>query len=349
MTSQFKSMPIKGSMRPEGLAQLFNTRLPLNRKEAFFTATVLPAIICADSFAHFDRFLNLLGLRDIPINITIEQANIQFFTEYSLAESIYDDQTVDRFPDAPREKDRPDLMILIEGSEPLLIAVEGKLYASTQASALNQQMNQQERDVISYLRKRWPKHRPIHAALLPAAMKKEFGGRGPKLIVTWEEILDKYKDVESVRYFHEILRIALRDYETLRAKSSPSNGDGTLTGAEILLRHQKDDLEFQTMGRQGGIDGGPLNDDIAKNRWRKQRYYVRKSSLHTTNWFLVSDFVALVSRKNLITMFGQVLETARDVETDDAAFGRRVRKLLAEQGGVDALAAQCEAASQPTE
>lgn len=339
-------MPIEGSIRPKGLSQLLDTRLPLNRKEAFFTATVLPAIICADSFKYFDHFLNLLGLRDIPIDITIEQANIQFFTEYSLAESIYGESNAAKFPDAPREKDRPDLMILIEGSEPLLIAVEAKLYASTQASDLNRQMEQQERDVISYLRKRWPELRPIHAALLPEAMKKEFGGRGPKLIVTWEDILDKYKDVESARYFHEILRIGLRDYETLRAQSSPSNGDGVLTGAEILHRHQKGNLGFQTMGRQGGIHGGPLKDDVKNDTWQKRRYYVRKSSLHTTNWFLVSDFVALVSRKNLITMFEQVLE---NVETDDAAFGHRVRKLLEERGGVDALAAQCKAASQPTE
>ena len=46
----------------------------------------------------------------------------------------------------------------------------------------------------------------------------------------------------------------------------------------------------------------------------------------------------------LIGIFGQVLETAQDQETD-AAFGRQVRKLLAEQGGVEALAEQCETVS----
>src|SRR5271169_2774544 len=86
-------MPDDGSMRPKGLSQLLDTHLPLNRKEVFFTATVLPAIICADNFKHFDRFLKLLGLRDIPIDVSVEQANIQFFTEYCLAESIYGDLT----------------------------------------------------------------------------------------------------------------------------------------------------------------------------------------------------------------------------------------------------------------
>ena len=50
------------------------------------------------------------------------------------------------------------------------------------------------------------------------------------------------------------------------------------------------------------------------------------------------------SRKTLIGIFGQVLETEQAQDTD-AAFGRQVRKLLSEQGGVAALAEQCETVS----
>ncbi len=46
----------------------------------------------------------------------------------------------------------------------------------------------------------------------------------------------------------------------------------------------------------------------------------------------------------LIGIFGQVLQTAQAQEADEA-FGRQVRKLLAEQGGVEALAEQCETVS----
>jgi TnpA family transposase len=46
----------------------------------------------------------------------------------------------------------------------------------------------------------------------------------------------------------------------------------------------------------------------------------------------------------LISVFGQVLETARDVETD-AAFGSRVKSLLAERGGIEVLAKQCATVS----
>jgi len=48
--------------------------------------------------------------------------------------------------------------------------------------------------------------------------------------------------------------------------------------------------------------------------------------------------------ENLIGIFGQVLETEQ-AQNSDAAFGRHVRKLLSEQGGVAALAEQCETVS----
>src|SRR5208283_3552469 len=48
--------------------------------------------------------------------------------------------------------------------------------------------------------------------------------------------------------------------------------------------------------------------------------------------------------ETLISIFGQVLETERAQDTD-AAFGCEVRKLLLQQGGVAALAEQCETVS----
>ena len=356
MTSRPDSMPAEGSMGHKGLSQLLNTRLPLNRKEVFFTATVLPAIICADSFRHFDRFLRLLGLRDIAIDISKENANIQFFTEYSLVESILGNRSAkDRFPHPPHEKERPDVMIFIERSEPILIAIEAKLYSSARASDLKREMENQEKHVLSYLLKHLPglrRDNTVHAALLPKGMKDYFGDQGPALTITWEDLQREYEDVESARYFLEILGIALRDYDTLKSPETTfgAHAEGKVTGAEILYGYQNHILKFEAMGRQGGIKGDSLKEDIAENKWKEHEYEVRESSADLpANWFPISDFVALVSRKNLITVLGQVLEGARDSEVNDAVLGHRVRKLLAEQGGVDVLAAQCKEVSQPIE
>ncbi len=92
-------------------AQLLQTRLPLNRKEVYFTATVLPGIVCADDFAHFDRFLRLLGAPKSAIQAArFPSTNVQFFTEYCLADAIHGDVKL-RFPDPPDSHERPDLVV----------------------------------------------------------------------------------------------------------------------------------------------------------------------------------------------------------------------------------------------
>ena len=50
------------------------------------------------------------------------------------------------------------------------------------------------------------------------------------------------------------------------------------------------------------------------------------------------------TEENLIGIFGEVLETEQEQDTD-AAFGRQVRNLLSKQGGVTMLAEQCETVS----
>ncbi len=338
MTSETVLTPTGASPPGAGLRRLFENRLPLNRKEVFFTATVLPAIICADGFAHFHRFLDLLGLRDIPIDVRKDSANIQFFTEYGLAESIYGERANARFPNPRPDRDRPDVMIFIEGSAPLLIAIEAKLYTSAQPSALKEEMERQKTQVLEHLRKHWPELRIHHAALLPDPMKREFGDQGPMLVITWDEVLRTYEDVESAQYFCEILRIALEGYPILKSPEATfgAHAEGKLTGAEILRCYQSRDTKFQAMGRRGGIDGAALKDDIAENRWEKQEYEVRSSPDDLpANWFRISGFVTLVSRQNLITAFERVVKAARDEATDDAAFGRRVRQLIKEKGGVE--------------
>ena len=42
--------------RISGLSGLFGGRLPINRKERYYTGTVLPMIVASDVFKHFGRF-----------------------------------------------------------------------------------------------------------------------------------------------------------------------------------------------------------------------------------------------------------------------------------------------------
>ncbi len=78
-----------GMKQNGGHRALVDQHLPLNRKERYFTGTVLPAIVCADNFRHFDLFLRLLTTAELPrVDPHPERTNLQFFTEYSFVEAL---------------------------------------------------------------------------------------------------------------------------------------------------------------------------------------------------------------------------------------------------------------------
>lgn len=87
------------------LSELMQTALPLNRKERYFTGTVLPMIVCADGFRQLHLLAALMGCKLPRVKPDPASANIQFFTEYSLVESIYGVKTKARFPTPPKTKD----------------------------------------------------------------------------------------------------------------------------------------------------------------------------------------------------------------------------------------------------
>ena len=112
------------------LDDLLDATLPLNRKERYYTGTVLPALLCADSMRYLDRLgrsdlldLGVLDVRDDPDDCTV-----LFFTEYSLIESAIGPIGA-KFPGmAALAKDTPDVVVLITHPKPVLIALEAKMY-----------------------------------------------------------------------------------------------------------------------------------------------------------------------------------------------------------------------------
>jgi hypothetical protein len=81
------------------LNDLLDSTLPLNRKERYYTGTVLPALLCADSMAHLARLgrPELLDIGDLTVRADPEDCTVLFFTEYSLIESAVG-EAAHRFP-----------------------------------------------------------------------------------------------------------------------------------------------------------------------------------------------------------------------------------------------------------
>ncbi|MDC3985926.1 hypothetical protein [Polyangium jinanense] len=277
------------------IGHLADAGLPFNRKERYFTGTVLPMLVCADNFAHFDRLTELAGLGRIKVDATPASTNVQFFTEYGFAESLVG-AAKKRFRGAPTSRETPDVMIYVAGSEPALLAIEAKMYDRPSATELKIQLAAQKRQV-DYLASQLglEASQVAHVALLPARLAGEVGTL-PGRIVTWEQIRDTFADV-APPYFVEVLRVALERYDALaaaRVMTFGANAEVKLTGTEIHQRHHEGTLSLGWMGRAGGLHGMKLAKDLVTGGWRKQRYECSSEAAGKPNWFTVAEFVAKV-------------------------------------------------------
>ena len=161
------------------LAHLMKTALPMNRKERFFTGTVFPGIVCKKDFQDLGVLALLIpGCVLPPIDPHPATTNIQFFTEYSLVESIYGNEAKERFPTPPTSKDTPDILILVSGEPTVLIALEAKMYDQPSAPKLTEQMRAQ-RVQLDYLRQHLALDAVHHAALLPRGLADKIAGDLP--------------------------------------------------------------------------------------------------------------------------------------------------------------------------
>ena len=275
-----------------GLDALFAHRLPINRKERYYTGTVLPMIVASDRFRHLGKFLALCGVpENVALEANPESSNIQFFTEYGFEESLMGGAE-ERF-DKPGGRYAPDLVVYIESKPSLLLGVEAKFFSRPTEGQLKRQLGEQAK-LLSVMASGVNTQTQVHqVALLP----KELGmperiNNVP--ILTWEEVVATFDDVVAFPYWIRVLNLALRDYNRLASPSSGGreNCDDIIAGKKILALHLMDDPEFTWMGRSGGLNGSALQEDVETGKWKTQRYEVRRKPLDDNrNWFPIADFV----------------------------------------------------------
>ena len=286
------------------LAQTIKTGLPLNRNERYFTGTVFPMIVCANGFRDLGAFASLIpGCTLPPIDADPRTTNIQFFTEYSLVESVHGPAARARFPNPTKADETPGIMFLVAGGRTVLVAVEAKMYDQPTAKELMTQL-QAQRYQLDYLRDTLAIGQVHHALLLPKGLADKLGGRlpAPFPLILWEDLLAAYRPIRGdADYFLGVLALALEQWPVLAAKPSVqgANAERKLTGAEILER--LGDPAVRTMGRNGGLAGMALQNDFPGGKWRKHHYEVSAAEEPADgNWFLVEEFVDLLRRNRQI-------------------------------------------------
>jgi hypothetical protein len=286
------------------LRRLMKEELPLNRKERFFTGTVLPMIVCRDGFRHLHALLELVGCRE-PLRICAAagQENIQFFSEYSFVESVVGEARK-RFSSRPSAKDTPDIVILVRTEQAkVLVAMEAKVFDCPTAQDLTRQMERQRTHILACLEQALHIDRTYHVALLPAKLCEKVKRDGFDLpAVTWEDLCTRYRGLLGSDYFLEVLSIALERYDELAAQHAHSyrkNCQDLYRGSDIYRNYKEGMLDKQVMGRKLGLHGSALREDVNSGDWRKRKYEVSSNAAlaeNNRNWFYVRDFVDLVDQ-----------------------------------------------------
>lgn len=282
-----------------GFAALGHTRLPINRKERYYTGTVLPGLIAGDGLLHLSRFLRLCGVEvpsaDIGNSALDGAQDVQVFTEYSFAESL---MAADhhRFPDAPLDADTPDLVL---AGPDWLLAIEAKMFHRPTQAALHNQMTRQAVLVDYWARTfQLDPRRVRHVLLLPGSLLRERPKTGQTWpVVTWEDVERCYA-VAGDAYWLGVLRVALSRYPEL-ASAEPTfgvNADGTMLGSKIAEGKAAKE-GFGWVGRTGGLHGAAFTNDAATGTWEGRLYELRREAPPPSNgnWFSVHDFVAAVT------------------------------------------------------
>lgn len=290
----------------EQLEKNYNQFLPLNRKERYYTGTILPYIICYQDFKHIQLFFNLIN--NFPKNILIkpdtDQNNIQFNSEFSLKESV--NFSGKKYKDVPVTKETPDIVILITKPELFLIVVEAKMFSSTQPHEFKEQVEAQKKMIDCIKNNLEIKQENIfHLGLVP----KEYFSKNITTncqIIFWEDIIEAYKGIMNKNYFYETLRYALKNYKTLISSNSDSFGsfgqnmEDKLSGIEILKLHESG-KEFW-VGRNRGLNGPELRTDKESGGWKTYKYEVnfKDETAPNRNWFGSKEFVKFINDGKII-------------------------------------------------
>ncbi len=283
----------------------FNNYLPLNRKERFYTGTVLPQILCYDNFKYINLFFDLINNfpKDIIVQANAANNNIQFLTEYSLKESA--NFFGKEYQNLPKTKDTPDVVILITEPDLYLIVIEAKMFTTPNISDFKQQIKAQQ-DVIKCVQENL-EIKPVNIFHLGLVPENYFS---KNIIVDcqmlyWENILNTYNGLLQGTYFYETLKFALHNFSSLISgnkgsfRSFGKNCEDRISGLEILTWHNAGKNFW--VGRNRGLYGKEFLMDKETGGWQTYEYEVNftESEAPNTNWFSSKEFVEHIKDANI--------------------------------------------------
>ena len=257
-------------MKYEDFCKYLEKELPLNRKERFYTGTVLPSLLFHKGLSIFYDFLK--SLRGFPeeINEINTGDNFLFYTEYNLKESAGQRNVGEKIETAT--KDSPDCIIEFLTPVKLFVVVEAKMFSKASQTGLKRQMSAQQKAVISVLKSTYKltDQQILHIALVPKALG--ITECVDYQVVYWDFFIEEkmFSKLQDNRFFNYLM-FALDHYGELVQKGGTGklkHVEGYLSGEEIYRKAKQRNIIW--IGRQGGKKN--FLADIQTDKWRSRQY-----------------------------------------------------------------------------
>ncbi|MGA2323283.1 MAG: hypothetical protein ABSG22_05490 [Sedimentisphaerales bacterium] len=270
------------------------SELPINRKERFYTGTVLPAVLFHNGLNNFYCFLRAIkGFPHDEVNEETIGDNFLFYTEYNLNQSAGYRNVGRKIPTSTN--DTPDVIIEILRPKRVFVIIEAKMFENASQSSLSRQMSLQKKAVIEPLRKTFQldENQIFHVALVPGELRLK-NGDGYQ-IINWEHFIKQELDLSS-NYFYKYLKFAIANYSELVAIGPPPPPYPKMSGQQIYEDGKNNVLYW--VGRQGG-EKIIIEEDIDSDEWETSEYYVNQdkpSSGRRGNWITSIKFAELVDK-----------------------------------------------------
>lgn len=280
-------------MQYDQFKQRLTSELPINRKERFYTGTVLPSILFHNGLFNFFRFLR--EIERLPISIDQENTkdNFLFYTEYNLKESAGKKSVGAEIYTATG--DTPDVIIEILEPEKVFIVIEAKMFANLTQIDFGKQMAAQKCAVIDILKKKYSldDKQIIHIALTPKQLG--FKTTVDYQVMNWEFFINN-EDIDlQGNYFANFLRFALEHYDELVCDQSgmASTVEKQIRGFDVY----RDGIDQGKLwvGRKGGKR--TIEEDVNKGTWRDKLYGIntqKPQDGQKGNWISSHEFAAIV-------------------------------------------------------
>ena len=274
----------------ERLRDTLKYALPMNRKERFYTGTILPSLLFHNGFSNLYRFLEAIPGFPKEVNEKTTGDRFLFYTEYNLKESAGKRNVGVEI--LAETNETPDVVMHILHPAELFVVIEAKMFQRLTQDVFNTQMRAQKEAVINRLEEQYHPERVFHVALLPS--KLGFGDTDDYTVVNWEFFVDNGAlDVQG-NYFYPYLKFALNNYCCLVSVRSVIH---RIPGSAIYNDGNPDKNLW--VGRSGGRE--VIEEDVRAGRWKRTLYTISSGEGPPTggrkgNWLRSGEFAKLVEQ-----------------------------------------------------